>query len=102
MGDVVRQLLFVLTTILGSTSAILGQPATSALLQLEAKIPLGAVSGRVDHMAIISSACKARRRQRPRRHRGSSVLSVLRWMSAFGTQGTSRKADQSHYAERGS
>jgi YVTN family beta-propeller protein len=52
MGDVVRQLLFVLTTILGSTSAILGQPATSALLQLEAKIPLGAVSGRVDHMAI--------------------------------------------------
>jgi|SRR5262245_11370346 len=52
MGDVVRQLLLVLTTILGNTSAILGHPATSALLQLESKIPLGAVSGRIDHMAI--------------------------------------------------
>jgi YVTN family beta-propeller protein len=48
----VRRLLLVLTTILTSTSAILGQPAASALLQLEAKIPLGAVSGRIDHMAI--------------------------------------------------
>jgi YVTN family beta-propeller protein len=48
----VRRLLLVLTTILSSTSAILGQPAASALLQLEAKIPLGAVSGRIDHMAI--------------------------------------------------
>ena len=52
MGHVVRQLLLVLMTILGSTSAMLGQPATSALLQLEDKIPLGAVSGRIDHMAI--------------------------------------------------
>ena len=50
MGNVVRQLLFVLTTILGSAGAVLGQPATSGLLQLEAKIPLGAVSGRIDHM----------------------------------------------------
>jgi YVTN family beta-propeller protein len=48
----VRRLLLVLTTILGSTSAIFGEPATSVLLQLEAKIPLGAVSGRIDHMAI--------------------------------------------------
>jgi YVTN family beta-propeller protein len=52
MGNVVRQLLFVLTTILGSAGAVLGQPATSGLLQLEAKIPLGAVSGRIDHMAV--------------------------------------------------
>src|SRR5262245_6341960 len=52
MGDAVRQLLFVLATILGSTSAILGQPATNAPLQLEAKVPLGAVSGRIDHMAV--------------------------------------------------
>src|SRR5262245_825503 len=52
MGDAVRQLLFVLTTILGSTSSILGQPATNAPLQLEAKVPLGAVSGRIDHMAV--------------------------------------------------
>ena len=47
-----RQLLLVLMTILGSTSAILGQPATDALLQLEHKIPLGAVSGRIDHLAV--------------------------------------------------
>lgn len=52
IGDVVRRLLLVLTTVLGSTSAILGQPVTSAPLQLEAKIPLGAVSGRIDHMAV--------------------------------------------------
>src|SRR5262245_66114477 len=52
MGHVVRQLLLVLMTILGSTSAMLGQPATNALLQLEDKIPLGAVSGRIDHMAV--------------------------------------------------
>ena len=52
MGNVVWQLLFVLTTILGSAGAVLGQPATSGLLQLEAKIPLGAVSGRIDHMAV--------------------------------------------------
>ena len=52
MGNVVWQLLFVLTTILGSAGALLGQPATSGLLQLEAKIPLGAVSGRIDHMAV--------------------------------------------------
>jgi len=48
----VRRLLLVLTIILGSTSAIFGEPATSILLQLEAKIPLGAVNGRIDHMAI--------------------------------------------------
>src|SRR5262245_11984990 len=52
MGDVMRQLLLVVTTILGSTSAILGQPATDAPLQLEHKILLGAVSGRIDHMAV--------------------------------------------------
>src|SRR5262245_6983857 len=52
MGHVVRRLLLVLMTILGSTSAILGQPATSALLQLEDKILLGVVSGRIDHMAV--------------------------------------------------
>src|SRR6476660_6596765 len=52
MGNVVWQLLFVLTTILGSAGAVLGQPATSGLLQLEAKIPLGEVSGRIDHMAV--------------------------------------------------
>ena len=52
MGDVVRQLLFLLATILGSTSVVLGQPAKNDLLQLEAKIPLGAVSGRIDHMAV--------------------------------------------------
>src|SRR5689334_8017203 len=52
MGNVVWQLLSVLTTILGSAGAVLGQPATSGLLQLEAKIPLGAVSGRIDHMAV--------------------------------------------------
>ena len=51
MGNVVWQLLFVLTTILGSAGAVLGQPATSGLLQLEAKIPLGNVTGRIDHMA---------------------------------------------------
>src|SRR5262249_30136399 len=39
-------------TILGSTSVALGQPAKNDLLQLEAKIPLGAVSGRIDHMAM--------------------------------------------------
>src|SRR5262249_3722310 len=52
MGDIVRQLLLVLTTILGSTGAVLGQPATNAPLQLEAKVPLGSVSGRIDHMAV--------------------------------------------------
>src|SRR5262245_58115984 len=52
MGDVVRHLLLVLSAILGGTSAILGQPATNGLLQLEDKIPLGAVSGRIDHMAV--------------------------------------------------
>ena len=51
-GDAVRQLLVALTIILGGTCATLGQPATNALLQLEAKVPLGAVSGRIDHMAI--------------------------------------------------
>jgi YVTN family beta-propeller protein len=48
----VRRLLLVLTTIVGSTSAISGQPATGILLQLEAKILLGTVSGRIDHMAV--------------------------------------------------
>src|SRR5262245_52678870 len=52
MDDVARQLLIAITTILASTSAIFGQPATSPLLQLEAKVPLGAVSGRIDHMAV--------------------------------------------------
>lgn len=47
-----RRLLLVLTTIVGSTSAISGQPATGILLQLEAKILLGTVSGRIDHMAV--------------------------------------------------
>jgi YVTN family beta-propeller protein len=42
----------VLAIILGGTDAIFGQPATSTLLQLETKIPLGAVSGRIDHMAV--------------------------------------------------
>jgi YVTN family beta-propeller protein len=49
---VVRRLLLVLTIILGSTNAVFGQPAASALLQLETKIPLGTVSGRIDHMAV--------------------------------------------------
>jgi YVTN family beta-propeller protein len=48
----VRRLLLVLAIILGGTDAIFGQPATSTLLQLETKIPLGAVSGRIDHMAV--------------------------------------------------
>jgi hypothetical protein len=47
-----RRLLLVLTIIFGGINAIFGQPATSALLQLETKIPLGAVTGRIDHMAI--------------------------------------------------
>src|SRR5215470_19731037 len=33
-------------------SASIGQPATEKSLQLEAKIPLGNVAGRIDHMAI--------------------------------------------------
>jgi YVTN family beta-propeller protein len=47
-----RRLLLALTIIFGGINAIFGQPATSALLQLETKIPLGAVTGRIDHMAI--------------------------------------------------
>jgi YVTN family beta-propeller protein len=49
---VVRRLLLVLTIVLGGTNAIFGQPAMSVLLQLETKIPLGAVTGRIDHMAV--------------------------------------------------
>jgi YVTN family beta-propeller protein len=48
----VRQLLLILTVILGGTIAALGQPATNVLLQLETKVSLGAVSGRIDHMAV--------------------------------------------------
>jgi YVTN family beta-propeller protein len=39
-------------TTLAFTSAGIGQPATEKALQLEAKIPLGNVAGRIDHMAI--------------------------------------------------
>jgi DNA-binding beta-propeller fold protein YncE len=39
-------------TTLTLASASIGQPATEMSLQLEAKIPLGNVAGRIDHMAI--------------------------------------------------
>jgi DNA-binding beta-propeller fold protein YncE len=39
-------------TALAFASASIGQPATEKSLQLEAKIPLGSVAGRIDHMAI--------------------------------------------------
>jgi DNA-binding beta-propeller fold protein YncE len=39
-------------TTLTLASASIGQPATEKSLQLEAKIPLGNVAGRIDHMAI--------------------------------------------------
>ena len=39
-------------TTLALASASIGQPATEKSLQLEAKIPLGNVAGRIDHMAI--------------------------------------------------
>jgi len=52
----VRQLLKVITAIglstLAFASAGIGQPATEKSLQLETKIPLGNVTGRIDHMAI--------------------------------------------------
>lgn len=37
---------------LGFADACIGQPATDKSLQLEIKIPLGSVAGRIDHMAI--------------------------------------------------
>src|SRR6266436_3011705 len=37
---------------LGTVSDALTQPAETSLLQLEAKIPLGGVRGRIDHMAV--------------------------------------------------
>jgi YVTN family beta-propeller protein len=40
-----------LTTV-AFTSASVGQPATEKSLQLETKIPLGNVAGRIDHMAV--------------------------------------------------
>ena len=39
-------------TILEFSGASIGQPATEKALQLETKIPLGSVAGRIDHMAI--------------------------------------------------
>jgi DNA-binding beta-propeller fold protein YncE len=39
-------------TTLALASASIGQPATEKSLQLETKIPLGNVAGRIDHMAI--------------------------------------------------
>ena len=38
--------------ILEFSGASIGQPATEKALQLETKIPLGSVAGRIDHMAI--------------------------------------------------
>jgi len=53
----VRQLILKVLTAVGLTtltftSASIGQPANEKPLQLEAKIPLGNVAGRIDHMAI--------------------------------------------------
>jgi YVTN family beta-propeller protein len=39
-------------TLLGITGDAVAQPAGTAPLQLEAKIPLGSVRGRIDHMAV--------------------------------------------------
>jgi YVTN family beta-propeller protein len=39
-------------TLLRATGAAVAQPAEAAPLQLEAKIPLGNVRGRIDHMAV--------------------------------------------------
>src|SRR5262245_23479969 len=54
-GDVVRIVIAIVTIGLATLSfadASIGQPATEKSLQLEAKIPLGNVAGRIDHMAI--------------------------------------------------
>jgi len=53
----VRQLILMAMTTIGLTALALtstsnGQPTTEKSLQLEAKIPLGNVAGRIDHMAI--------------------------------------------------
>src|SRR5262249_22052142 len=42
----------VVLTTLSFTGESTGQPATDKSLQLETKIPLGSVAGRIDHMAI--------------------------------------------------
>jgi DNA-binding beta-propeller fold protein YncE len=57
MSVVLRMIVTTLTSALamsGTVSAASGQPAVIAPLQLEAKIPLGAVRGRIDHMAVDS------------------------------------------------
>jgi len=53
-GRAMRQLIRIVVglTALALASASIGQPATEKSLQLEAKIPLGNVAGRIDHMAI--------------------------------------------------
>jgi DNA-binding beta-propeller fold protein YncE len=53
----VRQLILIAVTAVGLTAstftgASIGQPATEKSLQLETKIPLGNVAGRIDHMTI--------------------------------------------------
>jgi len=51
----VRIIVAVLTAVAalsGTVCDVVAQPAEAALLQLEAKIPLGSVRGRIDHMAV--------------------------------------------------
>lgn len=52
MHHILKAITAVGLTTLTLASASIGQPATEMSLQLEAKIPLGNVAGRIDHMAI--------------------------------------------------
>ena len=52
MHHILKAMTAVGLTTLALASASIGQPATEKSLQLEAKIPLGNVAGRIDHMAI--------------------------------------------------
>ena len=52
MHHILKAITAVGLTTLTLASASIGQPATEKSLQLEAKIPLGNVAGRIDHMAI--------------------------------------------------
>jgi Uncharacterized conserved protein len=49
---ILKAIIAVGLTTLTLASASIGQPSTEKSLQLEAKIPLGNVTGRIDHMAI--------------------------------------------------
>ena len=52
MHHILKAMTAVGLTTLALAGASFGQPATEKSLQLEAKIPLGNVAGRIDHMTI--------------------------------------------------